>query len=632
MSKLKGKRPKAYKASKPLTENPRLGGWPEQQHPPTAEENNRHARDPEGNKVGAILFKKQDVDDLVKKLGHTSKEAKHAAKLIQLEMQECINDFFYFCENYYYIKDRHNRTSLLKPTPEQEQVVIDIEVSGRVLIVKARKLGMSTVLSAYGLWLAMFHSRFCGTIAHQPDSVQNIFEKVRFAYSKLPEWMKRGDFEADRNSKVELRFPHGGAYRVGTDKDEKFRGGDLYFAHFSELAAYRDPKKVFNATLDSLVPDAVACIETTARGMGFLHGMWVNRGNAWTKLFFDWKDEPSYVRDELPSGIHADDLKKLEELADNHGLTTRQANFAAHKLAEKASGRWDWRNFHQEWPLTADLAFAVAEGRVFEASFDVGPFQSGVMEFQPVATNGRYFLGFDASSGSDTGDYQAVYVLSDDYNKPEVCCSAVVQLPQDQFGELVYSIATKWNNALIVGENNTYGLSVLMALREAGYPNIWRKLTFDKVGNPLTDKMGFSTNVATRSILTKKMQQYLGGPNCRIDPACPRLKKAINDFVYNPDTGKQEAAPGCYDDPLFAFALATIGLEPNNAVQHKGPVSKRPRSEMEILRYEVVNQTVYDPTQHFDDDTEEERQELQAYMQHLKSEDPVLYVEDVFFS
>ena len=40
------------------------------------------------------------------------------------------------------------------------------------------------------------------------------------------------------------------------------------------------------------------------------------------------------------------------------------------------------------------------------------------------------------------------------YNNPEVCSSAVVQLPQDQFGELVYSMAAKWNNALVVGENN----------------------------------------------------------------------------------------------------------------------------------------------------------------------------------
>ncbi len=559
-------------------------------------------------------------------------EASKASQAIEEEMAKCADDFFYWCPRYYYIKDRHNRLTLFKMNKEQEQVIDDIEVTGRTCIVKARKLGMSTVLSAYALWLAMFRQKFCGTIAHQPDSVQNIFEKARFAYRKLPVWMKIGSFRADSNSTVQLRFPHGGCYRVGTDKDEKFRGGDLYFAHFSELAAYRDPKKVFNATLDSLTTGAVACIETTARGMGFLHGMWVNPSSPWTKLFFSWAHEPAYVEDALPDNIHKDDLAKLNELALEHGLTRRQVNFAAHKLAEKASGKWDWRSFHQEWPLTSDLAFAVSEGRVFEAHFNVGAFETGVMEFDTPLQGKRYFLGFDASSGSDTGDFQAVYVLSDNYDCPEIVASAIVRLPPDQFAELVYAMATKWNNALVVGESNTYGLSTIDDLKTAGYPNLWRKISYDKVGNPLTEKIGFSTNVATRSILLGKMLQYLGGKTCRIEVKCPRLQRAVNDFVYNAETHKPEAAPGCYDDPLFGFALACVGLEPEHAVQHKGATTHRPRTEMEILKWQLVEGRDYDPTEHFDDDSKEEREQVDRLTSTLSSSVDNLYVNDVFFN
>ena len=560
------------------------------------------------------------------------KEARQAAKLIADEMEKCADDFFYWCEHYYYIKDRHNRLTLFQMNKEQEQVIDDLEVKGRVCIVKARKLGMSTALSAYALWLAMFRQKFAGTIAHQPDSVQNIFEKARFAYFKLPDWMKQGSFCADTNSKVQLKFPHGGSYRVGTDKDEKFRGGDLYFAHFSELAAYRSPKKVFNATLNSLTTNGIACIETTARGMGFLHGMWVNPSSTWEMLFFSWKNEPSYVADELPENIHRDDLTKLEELAAEHTLTKRQVNFAAHKLAEKASGKWDWRSFHQEWPLSSDLAFAVSEGRVFEAHFDVGEYQAGVLNFDTVLPGKRYFLGFDASSGSESGDFQAVYVLSDDYDCPEIVASAVVRLKPDEFAELVYAMATRWNNALVTGESNTYGLKILDDLKSAGYPNIWRKITFDKVGNPLTEKVGFSTNVATRSILIGKMHQYLGGKKCRIKVSCPRLQKAINDFVYHPETHKAQAAPGCYDDPLFGFALAAIGLEPDHAVQHKGAITHRPRTETEILRWQLVNGRDYDPTEHFGDDSPEEREQVALISRFTQPEDDGnLYVTDVFF-
>lgn len=555
--------------------------------------------------------------------------------LVVAEVDRCSKNFWYFCNRYVYISDRDGNTSLFYPNKEQVNLIQELETTRRVANVKARKLGMSTVLSIYGLWLAFFHQQKVGTIAHDEGSVTNIFAKVRFAYTRLPPWMKVGIYKAAYNSEKRLEFAHGGSYRISTDRQEKFRGGDLYFLHMSELSKYQDPIKTFNAALDAMLPHGVACIETTARGMGFLHGMWFDSASPWSKVFYNWFAEPSYVIDEddrslqrVLKNMGRDDFNKMKEYADKFALSDRQRHFATLKLAEKA---WSWKDFHQEWPATPDLAFSFSEGRVFQSAFDVGKPVPGIEVFEDYNPLETYVMGVDSSSGSETGDYQSVCILRGDMDSPKIALTAYVRVPLPEFAEMVGQLARKYN-ALIMAERNSYGLDVINRVMEDGYPNVWRSVIYDKIGSKVSEKAGFHTSASTRPLLISKMQQYLGGNPTRMPVPCKRLQREINDFVYNPSTHKEEAAPGCHDDMLFAFALAAMALEPEHVAQHQGPQSKRPRTETEIFRWELKNGRRYDPGELFDDDTNADTQRANLFreVQNNLGDEEIVFVSDVW--
>ena len=572
----------------------------------------------------------------VKKLKERHR-AKHDVAIVVAEIERCSKDFFYFCERYVYISDRDGNTSLFHPNKEQVNIILELQTTRRVANVKARKLGMSTVLVIYGLWLAFFHQQKVGTIAHDEGSVSNIFAKVRFAYDRFPPWMKIGPYKAKYNSEKRLELTHGGSYRISTDQQEKFRGGDLYFLHMSELSKYRDPIKTFNAALDALLPHGVSCIETTARGMGFLHGLWYDEAQPWSKIFYNWFSEPSYVIEsddqafkQVEQKMGMDDRNKIAAYAKEFALSERQRNFAVMKLAEKA---WSWKDYHQEWPATPELAFSFSEGRVFQAAFDVGKPVPGIEVFEEYNPLETYVMGVDSSSGSETGDYQSVCVLREDPQGPRIAMTAYVRVPLPEFAEMVGQLARKYN-ALILAERNSYGLDVLNRIMDDGYPNVWRSIIYDKLGSRISEKVGFHTSASTRPMLISKMQQHLGGNPTRIPVPCKRLQREINDFVYHPETHKEEAAPGCHDDMLFAFALAAIALEPENVAQHTGPMTSRPRTEMEVIKWELKNGREYDAAEHFDDDEPHETEKanlLRKFDRGLGSgDDDVWFVNDTF--
>ena len=567
------------------------------------------------------LKRKDETDDefsLRTSLREIKKMRKHneSVAIAVAEIEECRRNFWYFCNRYVYISDRDGNTSLFYPNKEQINLIAELETTQRVANVKARKLGMSTVLVIYGLWLVLFHQQKVGTIAHDDGSVLNIFAKVRFAYSRLPKWMKVGIHAAKYDSERRLELNHGGSYRIATDRQEKFRGGDLYFLHMSELAKYQDPIKTFNAALDAMLPHGVSCIETTARGMGFLHGMWHDSASPWSKIFYNWFQEPTYVVDSddkrllrVAKNMAVDDKNKMDTYSKEWMLSDRQKNFAILKLAEKG---WSWKDFHQEWPASPALAFAFSEGRVFQANYNVGKPVPGIEVFEEPSRMETYVAGVDSSSGSETGDYQSLVILRETEEGPRIALTAYVRVPLPEFAEMVWKLCVKYN-AMLLAERNGYGLDVLNRVNEHGYGNIWRSIIFDKMGSQISAKFGFVTSASSRPLLISKMQEFLGGNPTRIPVPCKRLQREINDFVYHPETHKEEAAPGCHDDILFGFALAAIALEPQNVAQHAGEGTSRPRKESEVFKWELRNGRQYDAGDHFDDDNAEETQKAMLF-------------------
>ncbi len=143
------------------------------------------------------------------------------------------------------------------------------ELHYRNVILKARQLGMTTVVAVLWLDHALFNAdQRCGIIAHSLDDAEVIFrDKVRFAYYNLPESL-RASFPLKRESAKELLFGHNNSsIRVATS----MRSGTIHRLHVSEMGkiAAKFPEKaveIVTGSLPAVPTTGIAIIESTAEG------------------------------------------------------------------------------------------------------------------------------------------------------------------------------------------------------------------------------------------------------------------------------------------------------------------------------------------------------------------------------
>lgn len=272
------------------------------------------------------------------------------------------------------ITDKSGNVITFDPKPEQEQLIR--ERHNRNVILKARQLGMTTVIQLWFLYQCLFvPNTSAGVIAHSKEDAQAFFDnKIKFAYDNLPEALRR-EIPCSTDNKGQLKFSNGSSIRVGTS----LRSSTLQLLHVSELgkvAATRPDKarEIISGALNAIASDdTVAFVESTAEGP---YGAFYEicqmaesvkaEGVPLTPLdykffFFPWYTAEEYVLN-TPVSIdneHAEYFRKLEE-EEGIKLSQPQQFWYVKKAQEQGA------LMMQEYPATSEEAFHVEqEGRIF---------------------------------------------------------------------------------------------------------------------------------------------------------------------------------------------------------------------------------------------------------------------------
>jgi len=238
----------------------------------------------------------------------------------------------------------------------------------RIIVLKPRKLGITTAVSLYLLDKAMYSpNQLCRTIAHRKQTVTELFNDIsRFAFDRIPKDLRP---EEKYTTRAELEFKKTGSkYSI----DVEARGMTPTFLHFSEIA-YVDDEGKLEDTLESLPLTAVGIAESTANGKGnwfeqtFMDN-WkaMEDGNRpeWYPMFFSWFDDPNNT---LPfqdgmSYFYPDEVAELRATyknPDDSELTAEQLLW------------WDRKKFQlgnrmpELYPSTPEEAFIFSTGRVY---------------------------------------------------------------------------------------------------------------------------------------------------------------------------------------------------------------------------------------------------------------------------
>lgn len=247
--------------------------------------------------------------------------------------------------NIYTIRNRKGKPQKFTPTPEQEEVLMQIYILKRkkIFIPKARQLGMSTLVAIIILDSILFGTGVQISISDfvSGNAKKKLEEKIIYAFQKLPDAWRSGWTVVVNNKQT-------GEFRVkrrGADKDcesvvyagDAIRGGTNQLIHLSELGEtqVKAPERA-RETIEGSLPSAesaIIIIETTWHGgkQGILYRVIKDALETPDELkdiekdffviFFSWDSEPSYTHSGDPSQINPEIHNYFDKLSAKNGKT-----------------------------------------------------------------------------------------------------------------------------------------------------------------------------------------------------------------------------------------------------------------------------------------------------------------------
>ena len=172
-----------------------------------------------------------------------------------------------------------------------------------------------------------------------------------------------------------------------------------------------------------------------------------------------------------------------------------------------------------------------------------------------------YLVVADVARG-DGGDWSTFHVI--DVQDVRQVAEYKGKLPPKDFGNMLVTVATEWNNALLAIENANIGWAAIQPALDRNYENIFYTYKDDgyvdtdvqlKKGYDMKDKSqmvpGVSTTTRTRPLMISALEMYM-----RERTPVIRSKRLIQElFVFIWLNGKAQSQSGYNDDLVMAFCI-----------------------------------------------------------------------------
>ena len=456
--------------------------------------------------------------------------------LIREEWVKCAKDPVYFFKKYCYIQHPHRGKILFNLYPFQEDLMHNVNDHRFNVILKSRQLGISTLSAGYSLWLMLFHEdKNILVIATKQEVAKNLVTKVRFMHDNLPSWLK-GQTEED--NKLSLRLKNGSQIKATSAAGDAGRSEALSMLIIDEAAFINNVEEIWTSAQSTLSTGGGAIVLSTPNGVGnWFHKIWQQgqQGDQWYPTELHWTVHPE--RDQQ----WRDEQSKL--LGEKGASQECDCDFisSGHTVVEGATLQWYEETYVKD-PL---------EKRGFDGNYWLWDYPNYSRDYVVVA---------DVARG-DSSDYSAFHVF--DVETVEQVAEYKGKLDTKQFGAMLTSVATDWNNAMLVIENANIGWAVIQEVIDRNYTNLYysyRDLGYVdedihlRKGFDLKRKEdmvpGFTMSSRTRPLVISKLDMYM-----RERTPIIHSKRLIDElFVFIWNGSRAEAQRGYNDDLVMSFS------------------------------------------------------------------------------
>jgi hypothetical protein len=464
------------------------------------------------------------------------------------EFRRVAGDFGHFLSSHVWIADGGG--TKFSPWAWQVRLAGVWRERRRVVVLKARQLGVSWLAAAYGLWTALTERGALVLLVSQTEAdAVELLAKVQFIFDALPEFLRP---ECKSNLRC-LKFPglHSAVVALPSTR-RAGRGRTARLVIADEHAQHDWAEANFAALQPTVEAGGQFLILSTADGTGNLFAQLCSRargaGGEWHFVFLPYSLRPG--RDE------------------------------AWYERQTASYPQPWM-IHQEYPRDPDEAF-VQTGRprfgkeyldrhrelcreplpptAWPESLRVLGVGCGVSEgalkvFDLPQPGHRYFAGADVAEGLEHGDFSDLAVFdADAASGPAEVLSLHGHWEPDVFAELLAAVARLYPGLYGI-ERNNHGLATVLACRRLGMRGLYaERPLLNAAGREVEPgRPGWLTTSMTKPLMVDELEQALRTFGLRLSDAA-----AISELVFYQTgrDGSTGAPAGQHDDRVMSRAIA----------------------------------------------------------------------------
>lgn len=426
----------------------------------------------------------------------------------------------------------------------------------RIILVKARQWGGSTLVQLFCAWIQLFHRKNWNSViaTHIEEAARNIRSMYTLMAERHPKDIQEIKFRAFEGSSKNKQIADRGCviYIGSMERPNSLHSGNYKLVHCSEVGYWKEttqrkPSDFVNAFEGSvpLEPFTLVALESTAKGTGnFFHTTWLGacKGeNAYTPVFVAWWEIDMYS---MPFASH-EEMKMFVESMNTYELymfslgATLEGIHWYREKRKSFDNDWDMQ---EQFPSTADEAFVTSGrkahhplhikqmemfaktptfiGEMFADAPSGAEAINNSLEFKEIAkgefyvwkkpdtsrlyTN-RYVVSLDIGGASAKADWSVIRVLDRlpmmNGGVPEFVATYRFHMDQDLTAWRAVQVAKWYCDALLVVESNslkkfqTEGnfTSTVLDIIAHVYPHLYYRDDPSKIKEGIPLRYGFQT-------------------------------------------------------------------------------------------------------------------------------------------
>ena len=377
------------------------------------------------------------------------------------EYARCAVSPAYFIDNHCRIEDKILRQWIrFRLWPAQFGVLRDLKAHSQVIILKARRLGLTWLTIGYGLWDMLF--RPGGGVlffSRRDEEAVDLLERLRQMHLRLPPFLQAS---VGTDNDHELHFTRLGSralcFPTTKHSGRSYEGSLAIVDEADYIRWFRQMMNAVKPTVEAggqLFSISTADKEAPSSEFKRLwHGA-VKGENNYHPIFLPWSARPD--RDEDWYEAMKADYEE-DDLFQEYPATPEEA------LAPRSSDK----RFSTKWLTACSDVQGGEEGEIGIP---------GLVVFDEPEEGETYLVVADPAEGNPGSNPSAASVFDSQWRQVAVVHG---RFEPDVFGGYLVQLARWYNDAVICVERNNHGHAVQLAIRNLGAGGLLYRNPFDK--------------------------------------------------------------------------------------------------------------------------------------------------------